>query len=764
MHVSPTVPASRAARRLLLRGHVQGLGVRPAIYRLAEEMGLTGYVQNTAGGVEILAEGPDELLAEFAAMLPDALPAGTILEKLIDEPARPGGRDNFVIVRQPAEGPLTARVPPDLAVCGDCLRETFDPGDRRFRYPLTSCTQCGPRYSIIRSMPYERPDTTMAPFPFCPACEAEYTLPSTRRFHAQTNACGQCGPQVWAVDAGGRRRGDREDALRFALRTLHAGKILALKGVGGYQLLVDAASAEAVRRLRRRKHRPAKPLAVMVQSLAAAEELAHIDPAERDALCGPANPIVVLSAQSDTTLCEEIHPHLNCVGLMLPSTPLHALLAADFGKPLVCTSGNDDGEPLVYREADAPVSLAGVCDAWLHHNRPIERPIDDSVVRVIAGRPVTIRLARGLAPLPLDLPADESILALGGHMKSAAAWSNGRQAVLGQHVGELESLATRQRLLEQLAAWQELYRFRPGRLVHDLHPDYYTTKWAQDHHLPSLAVQHHHAHVVAGMLPHGWLDRTVLGVSWDGTGYGPDGSVWGGEFLIATVGGYRRVARLRPFPLPGGETCIRQPWRAALSVVAAAVGREEATKIFAAFNATAKLNVLLNLLDTERLSPRTSSAGRLFDAAAHLILGIDRAEYEGQAATMLEAAADPVEGGQYELPLTNDQGRRIAELDWRPLIGNLLADRRRGVAPRVMAMRFHRALATGIVKVCRRRPDLPIVLGGGVFQNRLLTELVVRQLEDHSQPLGTPGVIPPGDGGLAAGQLAATIAMNEDNH
>lgn len=751
------------ARRLTLQGLVQGLGVRPAVYRLASELQLAGHVRNTSAGVEVVVEGLPEKVADFVERLPVMLPRGVRLDDLASAETEMTGADEFIIIRYQTDGPLATRVPRDVAVCDECLREINDNGDRRFRYSLTSCTQCGPRYSILRAMPYERPDTTMAEFTFCAPCNAEYHSPNSRRFHAQTNACATCGPAVWTVDAECRQSGVGEDALRFAGQVLRCGKILAIKGVGGYQLLVDATNEQAVQRLRTRKHRPAKPLAIMIGSLAEARTVAFIDETERDALCSPTNPIVLLRARSGTNVCGSIHPGLDSVGVMLPTTPLHALLAADFEKPLVCTSANDDGNPLVYDTSEAETQLAGVCDAWLHHDRVIARSIDDSVVRVIAGRSVTFRLARGLAPLPLELPSSEPVLALGGHMKSAAAWSNGQQAVLGPHVGEMQSLTSRERLVLQLDAWQSLYRFQPGRIVHDLHPDYFTSHLAEAQLLPTLAVQHHHAHVVAGMLEHGWLDRAILGVSWDGTGFGADGTIWGGEFLVTTANGFHRLARIRPYRLPGGQACVYEPWRTAISVMADSVASNELERTLTESKLTEDANYLLQMLRAKINAPLTSSAGRLFDAAAHIILGIDRVQYEGQAPMLLESAADPGAVGEYEIPLIRspDKRKNIAELDWRPLIVAMLTDRHRRASPGEMAMRFHRAMAAGIVSVCRLRTDLPIVLTGGVFQNRLLTELVDQMLQSHPQPVGLPGAIPPGDGGLAAGQLAVALANTE---
>jgi hydrogenase maturation protein HypF len=520
--------------------------------------------------------------------------------------------------------------------------------------------------------------------------------------------------------------------------------------------LVDATNSQAVVRLRARKGRRGKPLAVMVESLAAAKRLALLDDAECRALADPAGPIVLVRSRGDSKLSASIHPGLDTVGLMLPTTPLHWLLLRKVGRPLVCTSGNREGDPLDYNVAAAEERLRDICDLFLHHDRPIERAIHDSVVRVIAGNVVTIRLARGLAPLPLDLPGAPSTLAVGGHLKGAAAWSNGAQAVLGPHIGDLEGLAARERFVSQIADWQALYRFEPEQLVCDMHPDYFTTEWAAVEQPRVRQVQHHHAHVVAGMLEHGWLDRTVLGTAWDGTGFGTDRTIWGGEFLICTARSFERFARLRPFRLPGGEAAIHQPWRVALSILRDVLDRDDLMRTGAIAAGEALRREMLKIIDLPQFSPLTTSAGRLFDAAAALILGAERADFDGQRAMQLEAAADRGATGHYEFPLREG---KILELDWRPLVAGILVDRERGVPPAVMAMRFHRSMAEGIVAVCCRRSKLPLVLGGGVFQNRLLTELVSELWTNGSRPLGLPGLIPPNDGGLAAGQLAVVHAL-----
>jgi len=755
-YLSKQTTTATAARRLVLCGHVQGLGVRPCTSRLAESLQLAGSVRNAPEGVVIVVEGAAADVAAFERQLPGALPDDAVIESLRCEPAQPTGDSEFAIVTDAGAGGLAAPIPPDRATCEACLDELRDTDNRRYRYPLTSCTLCGPRYSVICRMPYERADTTMVEFPLCPPCQHEYDSCDDRRFHAQTNACPQCGPRVWESRVGGEVGRQGDEAINEAMEAIRRGDIVALKGLGGYHLLADATNEQAVGRLRRRKGRPAKPLAVLVRSLAEAHEIAHIDAEEAATLVSPANPIVLLRARQTATLSDSVHPGLSCLGVMLPTTPLHALLSDRCERPLVCTSGNHDGDPLVYRVADAHEQLAEICDMWLHHDRAIERPIDDSVVRVIAGRTVTFRLARGLAPLKLDLPPARPTLALGGHLKCALAWSNGHQAVLGPHVGDMDTLATRQRALEQIDAWQQVYCFEPQTVLHDAHPDYFTTRWADESPISTRSIQHHHAHVVAGMLENGWLNRTVLGVSWDGTGYGPDGTVWGGEFLVCDADKYRRVARLRPFSLPGGERAVRQPWRSAVSVTAEALGDVRAASLRFASVPGTDVTAVVRLREKKQIGMVTTSAGRLFDAAACLILDVAQVAFEGQAAMMLESIADPRATGAYSMRLVRAE---IDELDWRPMFDELITDRQNGVAPAVMATRFHRGLAQGIVEVCRRWSRLPVVLAGGVFQNKFLTELVVQMLPDEAQPVGLPGIIPPNDGGLAAGQLATESTL-----
>jgi hydrogenase maturation protein HypF len=750
----------RAARRCLLTGTVQGVGLRPAVHRLATALCLSGEARNVSEGLLIEVEGEPDNIETFLTRLAESIPPAARPRGMRLDIVAPRGQSGFSIANSVADGPPGVAAPTDRAVCSDCLAEVTGFGaERRGDYAFTSCTACGPRYSILTALPYDRAVTSMAGFQMCVACRSEYMSMSDRRFHAETNACRNCGPRVWLTDASGRQLGDTW--LPIVRAALRGGRIVGLKGVGGYQLLCDATDTETVRRLRSRKHRPLKPLAVLVGSLKQAEALARTGAAERAALSDPANPIVLCEVRPGHGLAPEVNQGFNTIGLLLPTTPLHWLVADGLGKPLVCTSGNREGDPLETDPSQAELRLGGVCDLWVHHDRPIVRPIDDSVVRVIAGRVVVLRLGRGYAPFPLSLRQGAPALAVGGHQKVALAWSNGAQAVLGAHVGDMETLSTRQRFLNLVTDTRQLYGFAPRRILHDAHPDYFTTDWAQDHGTSSEAVWHHHAHIAAAMVEHGLLDREVLGVTWDGTGYGPDGTVWGGEFLIATARGFRRFARLRPFRLPGGEAAIREPWRVAAVLLRDALGAEAAVHLLPQIGAT-RVRALLTVTDKHHLSPQTTSAGRLFDAVSALLLRTDVNGFDGRSAMLLEGVADPADEGAYPVPLRH--GDPI-ELDWRPLVAALVTDFEAGVQPAALAMRFHRSLARAIAAVCALRPDLPAVLGGGVFQNRLLVECLVEEWARlpacRGRFLGLPGHIPPNDGGLAAGQLAIGLARDK---
>jgi len=744
---------TRTAIRLTLTGRVQGLGVRPAVARWARKLSLTGWVGNTCQGVEVVAEGPVEGVEQFARDLSRQLPGAAVVESQVCTTIAPPQNASFEIRREPISGTLKVRVPQDLAVCNDCLSETRSNSGRRSGYPFTSCTACGPRFSIVEGMPYERDRTTMRHFAFCSDCQREYNLAEDRRFHAETNACPACGPRWWCRDKSGRIVASHDEAIHAAVESIRRGEIVAIQGLGGYQLLVDGTSEAAVNRLRNRKQRIGKPFAVMVTSVEQARRLVRCSEIECQALQSSTGPIVVLSRKEAAEIARTVSPGLDTLGLMLPTTPMHALLLTACQRPLVVTSGNREGEPLEFEHDGAHTRLADIADLWLEHDRPIRRPVDDSVVRIIAGRVAVLRLARGFAPLPLDMHSPTPILAVGGHQKAAVALSNGEQAILGPHIGDLDSVAERERWEAQVAGLLSLYGSSPSILVGDRHPDYASTRWAAEQPQRFVPVQHHHAHVVAGMIENHWLDRTVLGVAFDGTGFGDDGTVWGGEFLQSTAIGFQRVGHLFPLELLGGERAIREPWRVAVSLVQRAAGSERALSL--SFQA-GRVKSLPPLIGNPNFSTITTSAGRLFDGIAALVLGVELAQFEGQGPILLEAICDRSASGCYSVGVSNT---KPFVLDWRPAVVQILDDIRVGVAPGVIAMRFHRGLAQAVFEATRRYPQLPVVLCGGCFQNCLLVELLVELFDRTGQLVGTPGLIPVNDGGLAAGQLAVASAQ-----
>jgi hydrogenase maturation protein HypF len=758
------------ARRFLVQGQVQGCGLRPALARLALANDWTGNVRNTPDGVVFVIQGKLPPDAELNALIAQVIPESARIVESTSEPIREAtSRDvtnhGFQIVESTTSGPLSVPLPRDSAICAECLQETRDPVNRRYRYPFATCAHCGPRYSLLISMPFDRVRTTMHPFRMCPECEREYHDPRDRRFHAQTISCPGCGPVLWTNDSDGSSQRHGLEALCAAADMLCRGRIVAMRGIGGYQLLADATSSEAARRMRQNKRRTAKPFAVLCRTLADAHRIAELNAEEERQLTSASNPIVLVRQQPTTGLAPEINPGLSDIGLMLPTTALHDVLLGFVGVPLVCTSGNADGEPLAYQVDDAEHKLRSIADLILHHDREIHRPIDDSVVRVIANRPVTIRTARGIAPLPLllsDCPPDSTtkdrLIACGGHQKSAIAIFNGVQSFLAPHVGDLDTLAAQDRWDSLITQLNHLVADPgggdcPADFVCDAHSAYYSTQWASSKSC-SLQVWHHHAHVVAGMLEHQWLDREVLGVAWDGTGLGPDGTIWGGEFLRSTSTQFCRVAHFRPFVLPGGEAAIVDLRRIGISMLSQL---DELSAI--------ELSGLIgmNSRDVDRIqqsmasaySPTTTSCGRLFDAAAFLILDQTHTEFEGHAAICLEAACDRFATGAYQFAI---QATDPLQIDWRPVLRQIIADRRVKTPQGVMAMKFHRGLAQVIIDIAHQFPELSVVLAGGVFQNRILVELVEAEWPVNGQEMGLPGAIPPNDGGLAAGQLAVAMA------
>lgn len=763
------VEATGLGCRIEVRGTVQGVGFRPWVVRLAREEGVGGRVWNDAAGVRIEAFGPAEALETFLDRLRTAPPPAAVIREVLCLSIPGEDVEELVIVpSERPEGERKVSIPPDLATCPECQREMFDPRDRRFRYPFTNCTNCGPRFTIARGVPYDRPETTMAVFDMCPRCRAEYERVEDRRFHAQPNACPVCGPKLQVVSPEGGCY-DGRDPVAVAALALKAGLTVAVKGIGGFHLACDATAGEAVERLRVRKRRDAKPFAVMVRDLEAAERIAVIDAVERDLLTSVERPIVLLPRRPDGELCAAVAPDNPLVGVMLPYSPLHHLLLAEVGRPLVMTSGNLSEEPIVRDNGEALEKLGGIADLFLLHDREIASRCDDSVARVIAGAPTVLRRSRGWVPRPIALarPFARPVLAGGAHLKNTVCLGAGDSAWLGPHVGDLETVATWLSYQESIERLEKLVGIRPEVIAHDLHPEYLSTRYAleraeQSPGLLTVGVQHHHAHVASAMAEHG-LAGPVLGLAFDGTGYGTDGTAWGGEFLIADFSGFERVATFRTMPLAGGDLAIHEVWRLALAVLDDAFEGEPplaALPSFQAFGRDARsLAVVRQMIATGLNAPRARGVGRWFDAVGALVLGRPISRYEGEVAMLFNLAADPGERSLYEFDL---DFAPLLEIDPRPLVRGVVQDLLAGRSPAVISAKFHNTLATmagdAVCTVQAAHGELPVVLTGGCFQNALLAERIVEALAG-GPPVYLHREVPPGDGGLALGQAVVADAI-----
>lgn len=752
-------------RAISVRGTVQGVGFRPFVFRLAARWKLTGFVQNHAGGVRIEVEGEPEALDRFLAEIATDAPPRAQVEQLWWEPLPPRGERRFRIAQSDSAATGRIVVSPDIATCDRCLRELADPADRRHRHPFINCTNCGPRLTIVTGAPYDRPRTTMARFDMCPRCQAEYHDPRDRRFHAQPIACPRCGPRLSLLDAQGHKLASDDPLSDFA-QALLAGKIGALKGIGGYHLVCDARQAAVVAALRRRKHRDEKPLALMVADLAHAREICLVDRAEEQLLRSPPRPIVLLRKRAGSAIAAEVAPANPLLGIMLPYSALHhLLLQATGGAPLVMTSGNQSDEPIAYEEEDALHRLSGVADLFLVHDRPIAVRCDDSVVRVIDGLATPLRRSRGFAPRPIDLPhpSPQPILAVGGQLKVTFALACDGQAVLSHHLGDLGDYRAYQAFETDIDLYQRLFAIRPVCIAHDLHPDYASTYYALRRQTQAghrcLAVQHHHAHVASCMAEHR-LRGAVIGVAFDGSGLGSDGAVWGGEFFVGDYRRFRRAAHLRCVGMPGGEQAIRQPWRmAAAHLLDAGLSLDPLAPRIPAH----LLRLVETLLRRGIHAPPTSSVGRLFDAVASLAGLRDQVSFEGQAAMELEWHADgQVSADAYPYRLDQPPGGPLV-IDTRPLVRAIVGDLAGRVGVGRIAQRFHGTIAEIVVGVCRRLRDEQhlnrVVLSGGVFQNALLTAEVCRRLAAERFESFRHRLVPPGDGGLSLGQVAIAAAQ-----
>lgn len=741
--------------RIKITGIVQGVGFRPFVYRLAQSLELSGWVRNGSEGVLVEVQGEDESkLNEFLRLLESEAPPLSLVSSISATDIPETSENGFRIIESSGG---TALVSPDCNVCPDCLQELFDPADRRYLYPFINCTNCGPRYSIITATPYDRPNTTMADFPLCPDCRQEYSNPTDRRFHAQPIACPVCGPALELMDASGKRLSAAP--LATAIEKLRDGAIVAIKGVGGYHLAVDPFNPAAVRELRRRKLRDEKPFALMTESVEKAKALADISRTEELFLTGTERPVVLLRKRQGNSIALEVAPANGYFGIMLPSAPLHYLLLRDNFPALVMTSANLSDDPIIYRDDEALRQLTGIADFYLTHNREIHAPCDDSVVRAFRTHPLVMRRSRGYVPRPVMIPEiGTSVLALGAELKSAVCLGSGNQAFLSRHLGDLKSVATLASFPESITALKATCGISPEVVAHDLHPDYHSTIFAgQFPELVRIPVQHHHAHLAACMAENR-LEGEVIGIIFDGAGYGTDATIWGGEFLSGGYAGFSRAAHLRTMAMPGGDAAAREPYRMAVSLLYQLYGGElfDLPLPFLEEISTQQRKLLLQMLAKGINSPLTSSCGRLFDGVAALLGMRSIMTYEGQAAIELEGEA---ERGECSVPYDFglEAGEHVTVLDWLPLVRGVVADQLAGRRRCDIAAAFHHSLALAATAVCREIRNSSgldrIVLSGGVFQNRLLSEEILSLLEADGFRVFTHRLVPPNDGGLALGQV-----------
>ncbi len=739
---------------------VQGVGFRPFVYQLATKHGLKGWVCNTSGDVKIEVEGEMSALDGFLRDLVALAPPLARLEDIAVTSRPPQGYTGFEIRHSIAEEGKYQLVSPDIATCEPCLKEILDPKDRRYRYPFTNCTNCGPRFTIIEDIPYDRPKTTMRVFRMCPQCQQEYDNPLDRRFHAQPNACPECGPSLKLVDGNGNSV-EIDDALAAAARLLKEGKILAIKGLGGFLLACDATNEKAVKLLRERKRRPFKPLAIMVSTLDEVKKHCHVSEKEEELLTSPQCPIVLLKRKKESVVSLSVAPNLNNLGVMLPYTPLHHILLRETALPLVMTSGNLSEEPIAKDNDEALRRLNGIADYFLLHNRDIYSRYDDSVAIVELDKPQIVRRARAYAPYPIHLPfQSRQTLACGAELKSTFCLTRDNYAFVSQHIGDLENLETMEHFETTLELYKKLFRIEPEIVTYDMHPEYLSTKYAkalaeQRKDLKFVPVQHHHAHIVSCMVENG-SQGPVIGVSFDGTGYGTDGRIWGGEFLVADYEGFERVGHLEYVPMPGGAAAIERPYRMAISYLLTLFGKDALTPDLAFLKDVSRDEIALikTQLDKKINSPLTSSSGRLFDAVSALIGIRGRIDYEAQAAIEMEMAADESERGSYRFSIVERDGVSVVHV--KELFDDILHDLKDNVTRGKIAARFHNTMAEMVVRMSQRLSGTSgikkVALSGGVFQNRLLLRLTVAALEKAGFEVLTHSKVPTNDGGISLGQ------------
>ena len=743
--------------QIWITGIVQGVGFRPFIYNLAKKYELKGYVLNNTSGVNIEVEGESSVIDEFIQKVKTEPPPQAVIFEMHSQNIEPLGYEDFTIRKSDDQEEKFVPISPEIATCKDCLKEFFDPSDHRYRYPFINCTNCGPRFTIVKDIPYDRKFTTMAPFIMCEKCQREYDDPGDRRFHAQPNACPKCGPKLSLLDDKGGEI-NVPDVITEVCRLLKDGKIIAIKGLGGYHLACDAMNKDAVSTLRSRKFREHKPFALMVKDVETAKTLCYVNDDEEKLLKGTIRPIVLLRKRPDCPVAESVAPHQEYHGVMLPYTPLHHVLMAESGLVLVMTSGNISSEPIVYHDDEAFERLSRIPDYFLVHDREIHIRTDDSVSRVWHGKEVVLRRSRGYCPFPLLLPFqfEEQILACGAELKNTFCLTRGNYAFMSHHIGDLENLETLTSFEQGIEHFKRIFYIDPAYVAYDLHPDYLSTKYALSvNGVPKIGIQHHHAHIASCMCDNG-IDGEVIGISFDGTGYGTDEKIWGGEFLVCDYGGFERVAHLEYVPLPGGEKAIKEPWRMAASFLDRIYG-DSMYGLGIDFVKTLDRNkwtIIKKMIDKGLNSPLTSSSGRLFDAVSALVGVRQEVYYEGQAAIELEMAADKDEEGFYSYDL--EELGNGSQVMLEPIIKGVVSDISEGVSVPTIAGKFHNTMAKIILNICLRVRKTSgiekVALSGGVFQNTLLLNKTFTLLDGSGFKAYTQHRVPPNDGGIALGQ------------
>jgi len=748
--------------KIIISGAVQGVGFRPFIFRLAKEMNLPGWVVNSANGVFIEIEGKTEILNKFIKKIENEKPPRSFIQSMETSFLDPVGFDKFEIRHSDDTGAKTAFILPDIATCPDCLSEVFDKNDRRYLYPFTNCTNCGPRFSIIESLPYDRPNTSMKHFKMCEKCQSEYENPLNRRFHAQPNACPECGPQIEFWNNSGKMLSKKHDAILAAVESLKSGKITAVKGIGGFHLMVHAGNKMAISTLRERKNREEKPLALMATNLEWIEKYCQISEIEKRLLLSPEAPIVLLKNKKNAAIfTESIAPKNPNLGVMLPYSPLHQILLREMDFPVVATSGNISDEPICTDENDALKRLKNIADFFLIHNRPIVRHVDDSIVRVVASREMILRRARGFAPLPIQIKIDsQPVLGVGAHLKNSVALSVGKSIFISQHIGDLETQEATNAFKKVIGDFENLYDAKPSLVAGDLHPDYISTQFGQAKSKDFHAIQHHFAHVVSCMAENE-LDGEALGVSWDGTGFGADDTSWGGEFLVATRSEFQRFAHFRTFRLPGGEKAIKEPRRTAIGLLYELFGDDVfQNQKFHPICAFSDSQILQKMLQKNINSPKTSSAGRLFDAIAAILDIRQVVRFEGQAAMELEFAICNFQTDEfYPFEITENNSCIV---DWSKIVFAIFEDLNNGLAIAEISAKFHNSMVEIIVEIARFAGREKVVFSGGCFQNKYLTERAILRLREENFKPYWHQRVPPNDGGISLGQVVATIYEGEN--